>query len=46
VTPRRLDLAAVGGKLRAMRRLLDELDRLGSVDVPRFAREYGTQLIA
>jgi uncharacterized protein YutE (UPF0331/DUF86 family) len=45
VTPRRLDPAAVAGKLRAMRRLLDELDRLGPVDGHRFAREYATQLI-
>ena len=28
-----------------MRRLLDELDRLGAVDAERFAREFGTQLI-
>jgi uncharacterized protein YutE (UPF0331/DUF86 family) len=28
-----------------MRRLLDELDRLGAVDADRFAREYATQLI-
>jgi uncharacterized protein YutE (UPF0331/DUF86 family) len=28
-----------------MRRLLDELDRLGAVDAGRFAREYSTQLI-
>ena len=28
-----------------MRRLLDELDRLGPVDARRFAREYATQLI-
>jgi uncharacterized protein YutE (UPF0331/DUF86 family) len=45
VTPRRLDPATVASKLRAMRRLLDELDRLGPVDAGRFAREYGTQLI-
>ena len=45
MTPRRLDPGAVAGKLRAMRRLLDELDRLGPVDLQRFAREYGTQLI-
>ena len=45
MTPRRLDVDALAGKLRAMRRLLDELDRLGPVDVARFAREYGTQLI-
>jgi uncharacterized protein YutE (UPF0331/DUF86 family) len=45
VTPRRLDPATVTGKLRTMRRLLDELDRLGAVDAGRFAREYSTQLI-
>jgi uncharacterized protein YutE (UPF0331/DUF86 family) len=45
VIPRRLDPAVVAGKLRAMRRLLDELDRLGDVDADRFAREYSTQLI-
>lgn len=45
MTPRRLDPAAVAGKLRAMRRLLDELVRLGPVDGHRFAREYATQLI-
>ena len=28
-----------------MRRLLDELDRLGAVDADRFAREFTTQLI-
>ena len=28
-----------------MRRLLDELERLGPVDADRFAREFGTQLI-
>jgi uncharacterized protein YutE (UPF0331/DUF86 family) len=28
-----------------MRRLLDELSRLGTVDADRFAREYATQLI-
>ncbi|MGZ8750285.1 MAG: type VII toxin-antitoxin system HepT family RNase toxin, partial [Pseudonocardia sp.] len=32
-------------KLRAMRRLLDELDRIGAVDVDRFAREFSTQLV-
>jgi uncharacterized protein YutE (UPF0331/DUF86 family) len=45
VTPRRLDPAVIAGKLRAMRRLLDELDRLGPVDADRFAREYATQLV-
>ena len=45
MTPRRLDPAVVTGKLRSMRRLLDELDRLGAVDAHRFAREYATQLI-
>jgi uncharacterized protein YutE (UPF0331/DUF86 family) len=45
VTPRRLDPAVVTSKLRTMRRLLDELDRLGAVDAARFGREYGTQLI-
>jgi uncharacterized protein YutE (UPF0331/DUF86 family) len=43
--PRGLDEAAIAGKLRAMRRLLDELDRLGLVDADRFAREFATQLI-
>ena len=28
-----------------MRRLLDELHRLGAIDADRFAREFGTQLI-
>lgn len=45
MTPRRLDTAAATGKLRAMRRLLDELDRLGLVDADRFARDYAIQLI-
>ena len=45
VTPRRLDVGTLGAKLRAMRRLLDELDRIGAVDVDRFAREFSTQLV-
>ncbi len=45
MTPRRLDVGTLGAKLRAMRRLLDELDRIGAVDVDRFAREFSTQLI-
>jgi uncharacterized protein YutE (UPF0331/DUF86 family) len=45
VTPRRLDRAAIGSRLRATRRLLDELDRLGAVDSERFAREFATQLV-
>jgi uncharacterized protein YutE (UPF0331/DUF86 family) len=45
VTPRRLDPEVIAGKLRAMRRLLRELDRLGRVDADRFAREYATQLV-
>jgi uncharacterized protein YutE (UPF0331/DUF86 family) len=45
VTPRRLDVATLGRKLRAMRRLLDELHRLGAIDADRFAREFTTQLI-
>lgn len=45
MTPRRLDPAVVTSKLRTMRRLLDELERLGVVDATRFAREFGTQLI-
>jgi len=28
-----------------MRRLLDELDRLGTIDADRFAREFATQLV-
>jgi predicted metal-dependent HD superfamily phosphohydrolase len=36
VTPRRLDVATLGRKLRAMRRLLDELHRLGAIDADRF----------
>jgi hypothetical protein len=44
-TPRRLDRAAIGGRLRAMRRLLNELDRLGAVDAERFAKEFATQLV-
>lgn len=43
--PRQLDLDAVVGKLRAMRRLLDELERLGPVDAARSDREYATQLV-
>jgi uncharacterized protein YutE (UPF0331/DUF86 family) len=45
VTPRRLDVGTLGAKLRAMRRLLDELDRIGAVDVDRFARDFSTQLV-
>jgi uncharacterized protein YutE (UPF0331/DUF86 family) len=45
VTPRRLDVPTLGRKLRAMRRLLDELHRLGAIDADRFAREFTTQLI-
>ncbi len=45
MTPRRLDPEVIAGKLRAMRRLLRELDRLGRVDADRFAREYATQLV-
>jgi uncharacterized protein YutE (UPF0331/DUF86 family) len=45
VTPRRLDVGTLGAKLRAMRRLLDELDRIGAVDVDRFARNFSTQLV-
>jgi uncharacterized protein YutE (UPF0331/DUF86 family) len=44
VTPRQLDHAVVVSKLRTMRRLLDELDRLGPVDVGRFAQEFAVQL--
>jgi hypothetical protein len=45
VTPRRLDRGVITAKLRTMRRLLDELDRIGAVDVDRFGRDFGTQLI-
>ncbi len=45
MTPRRLDPQAIGGKLRTMRRLLDELEGLGPVDAERFGREFATQLI-
>jgi uncharacterized protein YutE (UPF0331/DUF86 family) len=45
VTPRRLDVGTLGAKLRAMRRLLDELDRIGAVHVDRFARNFSTQLV-
>ena len=45
MTPRRLDVGTLGAKLRAMRRLLDELDRIGAVDVDRFARDFSTQLV-
>ena len=45
MTPRRLDPALIGAKLRAMRRLLDELDRLGAVDAERLGREFTTQLV-
>ena len=38
MTPRRLDVGTLGAKLRAMRRLLDELEGLGPVDTERFAR--------
>jgi uncharacterized protein YutE (UPF0331/DUF86 family) len=45
VTPRQLDHAVVVSKLRTMRRLLDELDRVGPVDVGRFAQEFAVQLV-
>ena len=45
MTPRRLDVGTLGAKLRAMRRLLDELDRIGAVDVDRFGRDFSTQLV-
>jgi uncharacterized protein YutE (UPF0331/DUF86 family) len=45
VTPRRLDPDVITARLRTMRRLLDELDRLGPVDADRFAREFATQLV-
>lgn len=45
MTPRRLDVGALGGKLRAMRRLLDELDRLGVVDRDLFAQKFSAQLV-
>ena len=45
MTPRTLDVGSVGGKLRAMRRLLDEVVRFGPVDADRFAADYGVQLI-
>jgi len=37
VTPRRLDSVVITARLRTMRRLLDELEGLGSVDAQRFA---------
>lgn len=43
--PRRIDPDAIAGRLRAMRRLLDELERLGVIDVDRFEREFSTQLV-
>ena len=39
MNPRRLDPAAIAGKLRTMRRLLDELDRLG-VDRARIGLHF------
>ena len=45
MTPRRLDVVVLAAKLRTMRRLLDELERLGPVDAERFGREFGVQLI-
>ena len=45
MTPRQLDDAVILAKLRMMRRLLDELERLGRVDVERFAEEFAVQLV-
>jgi len=45
MTPRHLDAAVILAKLRMMRRLLDELERLGRVDVERFAEEFAVQLV-
>jgi uncharacterized protein YutE (UPF0331/DUF86 family) len=46
MTPRRLDWVVIVEKLQMMRRLLDELDRLGPVDVERFVQSFATQLLA
>jgi hypothetical protein len=45
MTPRELDPHTIAGKLRTMRRLLDELEHLGAVSADRFAREFATQLV-
>jgi uncharacterized protein YutE (UPF0331/DUF86 family) len=45
MTPRRLDRIVVTEKLQMMRRLLDELERLGPVDAGRFGSDFATQLI-
>jgi uncharacterized protein YutE (UPF0331/DUF86 family) len=45
MTPRQLDDAVILAKLRIMRRLLDELERLGRVDVERFTEEFAVQLV-
>jgi uncharacterized protein YutE (UPF0331/DUF86 family) len=45
MTPRQLDDAVILAKLRMMRRLLDELERLGRVDIERFAEEFAVQLV-
>jgi uncharacterized protein YutE (UPF0331/DUF86 family) len=45
MTPRGLDPDAIAGKLRTMRRLLDELEHLGVVSADRFAQEFVTQLV-
>lgn len=45
MTPRKLDDESILSKLRIMRRLLDELDSLGTITQAGLAREYGTQLI-
>ena len=46
MTPRRLDRVVIIEKLQMMRRLLDELERLGPVDVERFVQNFATQLVA
>lgn len=45
MTPRKLDDESILSKLRTMRRLLDELDSLGTITQTGLASDYGTQLI-
>ncbi len=46
MTPRQLDDESVVAKIRAMRRLLDQLVALGPVDRERLANDFGAQLVA
>jgi uncharacterized protein YutE (UPF0331/DUF86 family) len=46
MTPRELDGESIVAKIRAMRRLLDQLMALGPVDRQRFEEDFGAQLVA